>query len=163
MPSVFHSLVRVRALKSLAWRTKVTGNLPGPPLWSDCTWNIRVLSWRTRKEKQRSHILWNFSWLGSRSQTSSSSQILKPVWGAKKSKDLEKQQPGSQTILLKFSSAVLPLLRQQEWHTLFVPSLPVAKTQWSLLTLCSSPCYLYRKDRILVFPISLLRLSLLND
>lgn len=65
--------------------------------------------------------------------------------------------------LSSWNSAVLLLLQQQGWHTLFVLSLPGVRTQCSLITLCSSPWYLYRKGRILVFPISLLFLSLLND
>lgn len=63
----------------------------------------RSCPWRTRKKKQRSHILWHFSWLGSGSETCSCSQVLQPLWGANRKTDLEKQQPGSQAILLKLS------------------------------------------------------------
>lgn len=38
------------------------------------TW--RFCSQRTREAKTRSHILWHFSWLGSRSQTYTSVQVL---------------------------------------------------------------------------------------
>jgi len=67
------------------------------------------------EERQRSHILWHFSWLGSRSQTCSCSQVLQPVWGAKRKRDLEKQQPDSQPILLKFSKALPPPFPLVTW------------------------------------------------
>lgn len=57
--------------------------------------------WRTGEEKQRSHIPWNFSWLGSRSQTCSSSVTC--LRGQKE----QRQRNNNQPILPKFIDALL--------------------------------------------------------
>lgn len=115
------------------------GNLPVPPLWSACIWNMKVLfpeDYRGKNEKPHPVA---FQLTGKQKpDLPFFASIADCLWSQKEERSREATSRLNWAVLYHHL-----LLCHHGWHILSALSLPRTRTQSPLLTLCSSPNWIW--------------------